>query len=202
MNKLEANPDAVYMGHPLLFKKQDNVDVSLISSETFQHNLDVLKRAQFRLEGIGLAAVQIGWGVQAMCLGIEPEEDTPCPVPGLEFQFWINPEIKKKSDETNWTWEGCISVPGIRGWIERSAEIEVSGYNEEGTLISRSLNGFVARVFQHELDHLNGILFLNRMPDISLVVPSDSLDRQNTWLEDWPTVNARKTLPGTLSSTR
>ncbi len=203
MIQLENEPNPVYMGDPLLFKKQDDVDLEIIQSEVFQNNLQILRKSQTRLEGIGLAAPQIGWGVQTMCLGIEPAEDgSPVPIPGLEFQFWINPTIQKKSEETNWGWEGCISVPGIRGWVERPAEVEVSGYNEKGEAVSRTLNGFVARVFQHEVDHLDGILFLMRMPDIQFVVPTESLDRQSDWPEDWPTTQARNTFPGVLSENK
>ncbi len=201
--KLPDKPDVLIMGHPLLFEKQPPVHRDIISDKVFQDNLKKLKSAQETFQGIGIAAPQIGWQTRIFCIGIFDEHRTRYPqAPDIPFSFWINPEIIKSSDNTCWAWEGCLSVPGIRAWVERPASIRVTGLDEKGLERNETLSGFQARVFQHEIDHLDGILFPMRVDDTKLIIPDEAMSVQDHWPHNWPTVSARKTLRGELSETR
>ncbi|MCY4329649.1 MAG: peptide deformylase [Endozoicomonadaceae bacterium] len=201
--RLDNEPAAVLMGHPSLFEKQKEISADKIHSDDFQHNLMVLKNSQYRLDGIGLAAPQIGWMARVFCLGIDNNNrNRYAGAPDIPFQFWINPKIRAVSPTTSWGWEGCISVPGIRGWIERPSHVDVEGLNEKGEVVQMRMTGFAAKVFQHELDHLNGTLFTMRVSDIHLVVPMESMKYQSQWAKKWPTPSANKTPPGVLSPSR
>lgn len=191
------------MGHPLLFQEQPQVAVGEITSDDFQHNLEILKQKQLCTLGVGLAAPQIGWPARVFSLGISEINRSRYPqAPDIPFAFWINPQIIDFSSNTCWTWEGCLSVPGMRAWIERPESITVVGYNEQGERQQRDLSGFTARVMQHELDHLDGKLFPMRVEDKSLIIPNQSIEHQEEWAKDWPTGSARKTIRGQISDTR
>jgi peptide deformylase len=115
-------------------------------------------------DGAGLAAIQIGVPLRVMIFGIDenpryPDAET---VPDTVL---INPEFEVLGEQTESGWEGCLSVPGMRGIVNRPAYIRYRGYDSTGSLIEREVSGFHARVFQHEYDHLNGILYPDRIID-------------------------------------
>jgi peptide deformylase len=116
--------------------------------------------------GVGLAAPQIGVGLQVVIFGFERSERYPDaePVPGTVL---VNPELTPLGDEEEGGWEGCLSVPGLRGWVPRFRRIRYRGFDPRGTPIDRSVEGFHARVVQHECDHLIGMLFPMRVRDFS-----------------------------------
>ena len=146
--------------------------------------------------------------------------------PPFPYQIWINPTIEFLVDETkeeggddpnqessapeaiataasnttstSWFWEGCLSVPGMRGWVERPNRIRIHGWNERGQEVDMILNGLPSRVAQHEYDHLNGILFPQRALPGTLV-PVPAFANQDNWLDDWPSPGARRTKPGRFS---
>ena len=95
-------------------------------------------------------------------------------------------------------WEGCLSVPGMRGWVERPQAIVLQGTNEKGQHVQVKLDGLAARVAQHELDHLDGILFPARVPGTQFLVPQASMDKQDKWGADWPSPGSRRTKLGEL----
>jgi peptide deformylase len=118
-----------------------------------------------KLEGVGIAAPQIGVYQRVIMFGFEhndryPEEDA------VPFTILINPSYKPLSDEKEEDWEGCLSIPGLRGLVSRFKKIKYSGYDQEGNLIERNAEGFHARVVQHECDHVNGFLYPQRMNDM------------------------------------
>ncbi|MFQ5643275.1 MAG: peptide deformylase [Thiogranum sp.] len=118
-------------------------------------------------DGAGLAAPQIGTGLRVVVFGFEssaryPEEEA---VPRTVL---VNPVIEALSDERNEGWEGCLSVPGLRGAVSRYTHIRYSGFDQTGAAIQREAHGFHARVVQHECDHLDGILYPQRMTDMRL----------------------------------
>ncbi|PJE80030.1 Peptide deformylase [invertebrate metagenome] len=198
--RLPKNPDVLIMGHPLLFLQQPATEKSIISTENFQHNLNVLSLSQLKANGIGIAAPQIGWKARVMSIGISHENQQRYPKAVLIPQeFWINPTITEQSSDTCWTWEGCLSVPGIRGWVERPACITATGYNQQGESVTKELTGFHARIFQHEMDHLNGLLFTMRINDPTMIIPEQALQNKQQWKNNWPTEGAYKTSPGQLS---
>jgi peptide deformylase len=124
--------------------------------------------------GIGIAAPQIGINKRVIMFGFEKSERYPNEKP-IPFTVLINPVIEILSDETIDGWEGCLSVPGLRGLVPRYKKIQYSGYNLEGNAISRVAEGFHARVVQHEYDHIDGILFPRRIKDMKFFGFEDEL---------------------------
>ena len=117
--------------------------------------------------GAGLAAPQIGVNQRVVIFGVEKNSRYP-DVEEVPTTVLINPEIEFLTDEAELGWEGCLSVPGMRGAVERCMHIRYSGYDEYGHKIDRQVKGFHARVVQHEVDHLDGILYPMRIDDMSL----------------------------------
>lgn len=127
-------------------------------TELLQDMKDTMKAKN----GVGIAAPQIGINLRVVMFGFDKNERYPNEKP-IPFTILINPVIKVLSDETNDSWEGCLSVPGLRGLVARYNQIEYSGFSPEGKPICRTVDGFHARVVQHECDHLDGILFPYRL---------------------------------------
>jgi peptide deformylase len=128
-----------------------------------------------------LAAPQIHVGLRLFVAGLPPDhedeaeredEDTRVPLMAL-----INPEIKPIGAATVEDWEGCLSIPGIRGKVPRAAEIQVDAYDRKGRRIEMRLRGFTARVVQHETDHLDGVLFFDRMKSFETLTFLDEFSR-------------------------
>jgi peptide deformylase len=117
------------------------------------------------LDGAGLAAPQIGVGLQVVIFGVDrnPRYPDAEPVPRTVL---INPELTPLSDEMEEGWEGCLSVPGMRGLVPRYKHLRYRGFDANGNPIDRSVSGFHARVVQHECDHLAGILYPMRIRDM------------------------------------
>ena len=115
-------------------------------------------------DGAGLAAPQIGVLKRVMIFGVDENPRYP-DAESVPRTILINPEYTVVSDEVDGFWEGCLSVPGMRGFVERPAKIQYRGYDELGMLIEREAAGFHATVFQHEYDHLDGILYTDRLDD-------------------------------------
>lgn len=116
--------------------------------------------------GVGLAAPQIGVGLRLMIFGFNenPRYPNEKPVPVTTL---INPWLEVLNEETEEGWEGCLSVPGMRGLVPRATRIRYGGTLEDGSELAREANGFHARVFQHEFDHLNGVLYPQRIKDMT-----------------------------------
>ena len=116
--------------------------------------------------GVGLAAPQIGVGLQVVLFGFQKSDRYPDAEPVPETLL-INPVITPLSDEEVPGWEGCLSVPGLRGEVPRFLKIRYQGLDEQGNSIDRTVDGFHARVVQHECDHLWGVLFPMRVRDFA-----------------------------------
>lgn len=116
-------------------------------------------------KGVGIAAPQIGCNLRVIMFGFEHNSRYPNEKP-VPFTILVNPIIEILSDEMIDGWEGCLSVPGLRGQVPRHYEIQYSGYDLDGNPISRIAEGFHARIIQHECDHLDGILFPRRIKDM------------------------------------
>jgi len=116
--------------------------------------------------GVGLAAPQIGVDLRLMIFGFDKTprypDEPPVPVTTL-----INPWIELLTEETEEGWEGCLSLPGMRGWVPRATHIRYGGALSDGAAFAREARGFHARVFQHEFDHLNGVLYPHRIRDMT-----------------------------------
>jgi peptide deformylase len=117
-------------------------------------------------DGAGLAAPQIGVLQRVVVFGVESNPRYP-QADDVPMTVLINPEITPLSDEWEAGWEGCLSVPGMRGVVPRFTQVRYRGFDQFGEAIEREVEGFHARVVQHECDHLDGILYPMRMPDLS-----------------------------------
>ena len=118
------------------------------------------------LNGAGLAAPQIGVGLRVVIFGMDynPRYPEAAPVP---YTVLINPQLTPLGDEIEDGWEGCLSVPGMRGVVPRFRNLRYTGVDAHGQPIDRSVNDFHARVVQHEVDHLDGILYPRRIRDLT-----------------------------------
>ncbi|MFO1266916.1 MAG: peptide deformylase [Rubrivivax sp.] len=117
-------------------------------------------------DGAGLAAPQIGVDLQLVIFGFERNDRYP-DAPAVPQTVLVNPLVTPLGDELVEGWEGCLSVPGLRGVVPRHARIRYRGWDREGNLIEREAEGFHARVVQHECDHLIGRLYPTRMTDLT-----------------------------------
>ena len=116
--------------------------------------------------GVGLAAPQIGVNLQLVIFGFERSERYP-DAPAVPRTILLNPEITPLDGEMEEGWEGCLSVPGLRGVVARHQRIRYRGFDPQGTSIEREAEGFHARVVQHECDHLAGVLYPMRVSDFT-----------------------------------
>jgi peptide deformylase len=152
--------DVLRMGDPrLLERSREVVDIHSPAIAALLADMRDTMRAQ---DGAGLAAPQIGAGVRVVIFGVERNPRYPDvePVPYTEL---INPVLTAMSDEMEDGWEGCLSVPGLRGLVPRHARLRYRGVDPAGNAIERDVEGFHARVVQHECDHLDGILYPMRV---------------------------------------
>ena len=116
--------------------------------------------------GAGLAAPQIGVGLRVVIFGVKANPRYPH-AEEVPDTVLINPVIEPLGAEKEEDWEGCLSVPGMRGWVPRFSRIRYSGLDEKGQRFERTVQGFHARVVQHECDHLDGILYPRRIVDLT-----------------------------------
>ena len=128
--------------------------------------LQDMRDTMAQLDGAGLAAPQIGVGLRVAIFGVRSNPRYP-DAEEVPDTVLINPAIAPESDDMEEGWEGCLSVPGMRGWVPRWAQVRYSGFDEQGLPFERSVAGFHARVVQHEVDHLDGILYPMRIRDLT-----------------------------------
>ncbi len=129
--------------------------------------LDDLRDTMQAANGAGIAAPQIGVNLQVVVFGADAINPRYPDAPLIPRTVLINPVITPQGGETEDGWEGCLSVPGMRGLVPRALRIRYSGFDEHGDVIERDADGFHARVVQHECDHLWGVLYPMRIRDMS-----------------------------------
>jgi peptide deformylase len=168
-----------HMGHPVLRARAKAIDPADIKSARIQQLIDDMFETMKEYHGVGLAAPQVHQGLRVFVAGFAPrpgdeedEEDERVPLMAL-----INPEITPVGGDTDEDWEGCLSIPEIRGRVPRAREIEVKAYDRRGRKISIHARGFTARVIQHETDHLDGVLFLDRMRSLETLTYVEEFSR-------------------------
>jgi len=153
------------MGNPVLLKEAEKVikfDTPEIH-ELIKDMIETMKDA----EGAGLAAPQLGESIQLVIFGIDKNERYP-EAEEVPFTVLLNPVITPLNQDKEDDWEGCLSVPGMRGVVPRYKTINYKGFDQYGNEIDRDVEGFHARVVQHECDHLFGILYPSRIEDMKL----------------------------------
>ena len=153
------------LGHPVLRARARAVDPSEIGSPRIQKLIDDMFETMREYHGVGLAAPQVHESVRLFVAGFAPgeQEDEESSVERVPLMALINPEITPVGTAAIEDWEGCLSIPDIRGRVPRASDIAVRAYDRHGKRIELRARGFTARVVQHETDHLDGVLFLDRM---------------------------------------
>ena len=129
--------------------------------------------------GLGIAAPQIGINKRIILVGAKKEKIQYNDAEEIPITAMINPTWRKLSEDADTQYEGCSSVPEIRGKVERYKEIELTYYNENGEKIVKELKGFFARLIQHECDHLDGIVFLERVKGHNGFATLENLNKYN-----------------------
>lgn len=174
------------MGHPVLRARALSIPPSEIASPRVQRLIDDLFETMREYAGIGLAAPQVHESVRLFVAGLraapaagEVLEDAEMPMVTM-----INPEVTLVGEPTTEGWEGCLSIPDIRGLVPRAHEIRVHAYDRTGRRVSMTARGLPARVIQHETDHLDGVLFFDRMDSFESLAFMDEYRRFWTEHED------------------
>jgi peptide deformylase len=145
--------------HPTLRRKAHKVEVFDKDFQTLASNMiETMRDAP----GVGLAATQVGESLRLIVVEFAEENDEGEEISPKRLYVVANPEIAVTSEETVTGTEACLSVPGLAGEVERFVEITVKGKNRRGQAIKIEAKGWLARIFQHEIDHLNGVLYIDR----------------------------------------
>jgi peptide deformylase len=156
--------DVLKMGDPRLLQQAQ--PLNRFDTPDLHALLADMRDTMAHLSGAGLAAPQIGVGLQVVIFGVAQNPRYP-EAEEIPDTVLINPVLTPLTDELEEDWEGCLSVPGLRGMVPRHTRLRYQGYDENGRPIDRNVDGFHARVVQHECDHLMGILYPMRIRDFS-----------------------------------
>jgi peptide deformylase len=160
------------MGHPVLRERARPLSRSDLRNPLVQKLIDDMIDTMHEYHGVGLAAPQVHEGVRVF-VGLLDEE----PGPETEPTALINPEIVPNGSATEEGWEGCLSIPDIRGMVPRFTEITVRALNRDGKEVELRLKDFAARIAQHETDHLDGVLFFDRMKSMQSLTYLEEFSR-------------------------
>jgi peptide deformylase len=156
--------EVLRMGDPRLW--QVSRPVERFDTPELRALLADMRDTMAHLDGAGLAAPQIGVGLRVVIFGVRSNPRYPG-VDEVPDTVLINPAIEPLSGEMEEGWEGCLSVPGMRGWVPRYRSLRYRGFDEKGKAFERAVEGFHARVVQHECDHLDGVLYPMRIRDFT-----------------------------------
>jgi len=160
------------MGHPVLRERARPVDTSELKDPLFQKLIDDMVETMHEYHGVGLAAPQVHEGVRLFVAVLDDEPDSES-----DATVIINPDIIPNASDKREGWEGCLSIPDIRGRVPRARQITVRAYDRRGKRIEVKASGFTARVIQHETDHLDGVLFFDRMRSFQTLTFLDEYGR-------------------------
>jgi peptide deformylase len=172
------------MGHPLLRQPAAPLTVEQIASAETHRMINDMIDTLHDYGGIGLAAPQIAEPVRLAIVEIPESGSRYGEIPGMPLTACVNPVITELNSETGGVWDGCLSVPGLRGYVERPQGIRVDYLDLETRPQSLELEGFLATVFQHEFDHLDGKLYIDRLSDSRLLSYDEEFSRYLAPRED------------------
>ena len=159
------------MGHPVLRTRARLLEHDEIGTPRIQQLIDDMFETMNDSQGIGLAGPQVHESIRLFVAGVEEEDSTMPPV------VMINPAITPLGSDVEEDWEGCLSIPDIRGRVSRPTNIRIRALDRHGKPISMTADGFPARVIQHETDHLDGVLFFDRMTSFETLTFLDEYSR-------------------------
>jgi peptide deformylase len=154
--------EVLRMGDPRLLRVARPVEK--FDTPALRQLLADMRDTMAHLDGAGLAAPQIGVDLRVVIFGVESNPRYPA-MEAVPDTILINPELTPLGDAEEEGWEGCLSVPGMRGWVPRWQRLRYAGFDERGRRFEREVEGFHARVVQHECDHLDGLLYPMRIRD-------------------------------------
>jgi peptide deformylase len=169
------------MGHPVLRSRAKAIPAGEIKSAAVQQLIDDMMDTMVEYHGIGLAAPQVHEGLRLFVAVLEPGSGSDKEEPAEPIAI-INPEVTVIGDELVEDWEGCLSIPDIRGRVPRARDIRMRAHDRDGRRIELDLHGYPARVAQHETDHLDGILFFDRMRSLESLTFLEEYSRY--WAKD------------------
>ena len=170
--------DIVRIGEPVLRAVAEPVGADELATPGFQRFLDDLVETMRAASGAGLAAPQVGVSRRVFCVEVRDNPRYPYK-PDLALRVLVNPELRVLSDERFASYEGCLSVPDLRGLLPRALEVEVAYTDRAGVRVVEEIRGLSAGTFQHELDHLDGILFVDRVEDTRTLTTWDGFRRHH-----------------------
>ena len=165
------------MGHPVLRAKARPIAPNDLKHPALQNLIDDMMDTMAEYHGVGLAAPQVHESLRLFVVAFDPTQPDPDDDEPLEPFAIVNPEITPVGEEMVDDWEGCLSIPDIRGRVPRFRELSLRAQNRRGERIEIPLQGFKARVIQHETDHLDGVLFLDRMESFETLTYLEEFNR-------------------------
>ena len=160
------------MGHPVLRERARPLDKSDLKSAVVQKLIDDMIDTMHEYHGVGLAGPQVHEGLRVFVALLDEEPDSK-----TEATVVVNPQIVPNSTTMEEGWEGCLSVPDIRGRVPRHTDVTMRALDRDGRTVELALKNFAARVVQHETDHLDGVLFFDRMTSMQTLTYLDEYSR-------------------------
>ena len=169
------------LGHPVLRRVAEPVPTEIIHRPEFQQFIDDMVETMHEYEGVGLAAPQVHVSQQVAVLEVTKHPRYP-DAPSVPLTVLINPRVTVVAEDTVDGWEGCLSIPEMRGVVPRFCELRVEALDRNGQPLDFIAKDFHARVVQHEYDHLQGKVYLDRMPSLDTL--THLTEWQRYWLKD------------------
>lgn len=160
----------VRLGHPSLRTPAQPLPPALLGRPEIQGLIDSMVETMHDAHGVGLAAPQVGEALQIFVYQAAGPPEIP-------LRVVVNPLVTPQAREVAYDWEGCLSIPDLRGLVPRHPKVRVQGLDREGQPLDYVVMGFEARVVQHEYDHLNGVVFLDRMRDFKTLAYFDEWEQ-------------------------
>lgn len=167
----DSQPSVLIAGHPVLHQVAKPVES--VSDWHLQQLIEVLLSTVRAAHGVGIAAPQVGCSLRVLVVASRPNRRYPH-APLMDPVVMLNPHLMAASEELEWGWEGCLSVPGVRGRVLRHRSIQVDYIDRNGHPQHQEWEGFVARIFQHEADHLDGRVFVDRVQSETDLIPEQA----------------------------
>ena len=156
----------IRLGHPSIRREAEPVSSEELHSREIQRLIDDMVETMRDAHGVGIATPQVHVSKQIIAIEVSPENPRYPNQPAVPLMVLLNPIITEHAETTVEGWEGCLSVPDLRGFVPRWTRVKVNGLDRRGQAVQLNAEGFFARVLQHEVDHLHGRVFLDRLPDL------------------------------------
>jgi len=197
--KRSATPrEVATIGNPVLRQVAREIPADLIGSEELETLIADMIATMRKEGGIGIAAPQISVSVRAAVIEVERDSTRYPDSPVFDLEVLLNPRVTITDESEQSYWEGCLSIPDLRGLVTRPRAVRIDYTNCEGRAKSIEVEDFLATVFQHELDHLDGVLFIDRVRDTTKLATIE--DYRRYWLEEAPGEERSEDETGDVSS--